>query len=356
MSRAVRFIAPGSVDIADVPIAALRPGEARIRTLASGVSAGTELTAYRGTNPYLTSQWDRSSRLFLGGTRSTPSYPLVGLGYSEVGRVVETAPRLGADRAEADVDVGDVVWGIWGHVSEAVLALDDLRGHRLPAGLDPVVGCFVRVGAVALNAVLAAESALGETVVVVGQGVIGLLATSFAAQSGARVIAVESIPARRELARRLGAQQTFGPGPDTALVIRELTGGRGADVAVDLSGTYSALHEAIRLVGPDGRVVAAGFYQGDATSLRLGEEFHHNRIQLLASQIGAVPPHKRARWDVPRLQDTVVGLLTAGSPDVTRLVSHRFDIEDAASAYALLDRDPSAVLQVVFEFPAAANS
>jgi threonine dehydrogenase-like Zn-dependent dehydrogenase len=111
-------------------------------------------------------------------------------------------------------------------------------------------------GAIALNAVLAAGAGLGETVVIVGQCVMGLLATSYASQSGARVIAVESIEARRELARELGAHKTFSPGPDVAAAVRELTGGRGDDVAIDLSGAYPALHEAIRLVGSDGRVVA----------------------------------------------------------------------------------------------------
>ena len=255
-----------------------------------------------------------------------------------------------------DVGVGDVVWGMWGHASDAVLPIERLRGHTLPPGIDPVVGCFVRVGAIALNAVLAAGAGLGETVVVVGQGVIGLLATSFAVQNGAHVIVVEGIPARRELALELGAHEAFAPGPEVAPAIRERTAGRGADVAIELSGVSPALHEAIRLVGPDGRVVAAGFYQGDATALRLGEEFHHNRVDVVASQIGAVPAHKRARWDVPRLQETVVDLLASGQPDVTRLVSHRFDVEDAALAYQLLDTEPATALQVVFEFAAGAVS
>lgn len=357
MTCAVRFSGPRSVDVSSVLAPALRSGELRVRTLASGVSAGTELTAYRGTNPYLTSRWDPDLRLFFSGNGAAPSYPLVGWGYSEVGEVVEISPPSDVGGvSEADVRVGDVAWGIWGHVSDAVMPIERLRGHRLPKGLEPIVGCFVRVGAIALNAVLAANVGLGDSVVVVGQGVIGLLATSFAAQSGARVIAVESIQRRRELARELGAHETFAPGPDVAPAIRELTGGRGADVAIEFSGAYPALHEAIRLVGLDGRVVASGFYQGAATALRLGEEFHLNRVEVLSSQIGAVPSHKRARWDVPRLQDTVLDLLTAGRPDVTRLVSHRFGIEDAAQAYELLDTDPAAALQVVFEFRPGAQT
>ena len=356
MARAVRLSGPRSVDVTTIPVPPLGPGQMRVRTLASGISAGTELTAYRGTNPNLTSRWDPDRRLFMG-VEGPPSFPLVGWGYSEVGEVVEISPPDDiSGGSQAEVSVGDVVWGIWGHVSDAVLPIERLRGHELPRGLDPVVGCFVRVGAIALNAVLAAGAGLGETAVVVGQGVIGLLATSFAVQNGARVIVVEGIPARRELALELGAYEAFAPGPDVAPAIRERTAGRGADVAIELSGVFPALHEAIRIVGPDGRVVAAGFYQGDATALHLGEEFHHNRVDVVASQIGAVPAHKRARWDVPRLQETVVDLLASGHPDVTRLVSHRFDVEDAAQAYELLDTEPATALQVVLEFAAGASS
>lgn len=352
MARAVRLTAPCSVDVADIPLPELGPADVRVRTIASGISAGTELTAYRGTNPLLTSRWDPDLRLLQDTRRDAPAYPLVGWGYSEVGEVVEVSPAgVSPSGTAGDPRVGDVVWGIWGHVSEAVLPAQRLRGHALPTGCDPVVGSFVRVGAVALNAVLSAAAGLGDTVVVVGQGVIGLIATAYAAAGGARVIAVEGIPARRELARDFGADEVFAPGPDVAPAIRELTGGRGADVAIDVSGSYVALHEAIRLVGVDGRVVAAGFYQGEATALRLGEEFHHNRVEIVASQIGGVPTHKRARWDVARLNDTVMDTLIAARPDVTRLVSHRFDVEDAAAAYDLLDTDPAAALQVVFEFP-----
>jgi threonine dehydrogenase-like Zn-dependent dehydrogenase len=134
------------------------------------------------------------------------------------------------------------------------------------------------------------------------------------------------------------------------LHIRELTGGIGADCAIELSGNYAGLRDAIRAVGPDGTVVASGFYQGDANALRLGDEFHHNRIQLLASQIGSVPNRLRPRWDVPRLQRTVLDTLATGVLDAASLVTHRFSLGDAADAYRMLDTDPAAALQVVLEF------
>src|SRR3954465_6058181 len=98
----MRFIGPRAVDVAEAESPPLTSGQVRVRTIASGVSAGTELTAYRGTNPYLTSTWDPVLKLFVDAHPETPSYPLEGWGYSEVGKVVEIAAP-----ADADVPVSD---------------------------------------------------------------------------------------------------------------------------------------------------------------------------------------------------------------------------------------------------------
>lgn len=344
MTTLLRFSAPKVVDVVDVPAPALLPGQVRVRTLYSGISAGTELTAYRGTNPYLTRTWDPEIRLFNDGISETPAYPLDGWGYSEVGEIAEIAPDVN------ELSVGEVVWGIWGHRSEAVLDASVLAGHQLPDGVDPLGAAFVRVGAIALNGVLAADLGVGSTVAIFGQGVIGLLATRFAVLNGATVIAVDGIPARRERALEWGASHAVQPGDGVARRIRDLTGGLGTDTAIELSGSYAALRDAISTVGADGTVVASGFYQGDANALRLGDEFHHNRVQLLASQIGSVPNRLRARWDVQRLQRTVLQSLANGSVDAASLVTHRYRLDDAAEAYRMLDADPSSALQVVLDF------
>ena len=96
--------------------------------------------------------------------------------------------------------------------------------------------------------------------------------------------------------------------------MREHTGGRGADRVIELTGAYPALHQAIRVAGVGGTVVAAGFYQGPAAALALGEEFHHNRVTLVSSQIGGVPAALRGRWTRERLHETVMTLCApAGS-------------------------------------------
>ncbi|MGW3853130.1 zinc-dependent alcohol dehydrogenase, partial [Streptomyces fagopyri] len=166
-----------------------------------------------------------------------------------------------------------------------------------------------------------------------------------------RVTAVDALDGRLETARRYGAHHTLNARTDAvAERVREATGGLGADLAIEISGAYPALHQALRSVAAGGRVVASGFYQGDGVGLRLGDEFHHNRVQLICSQIGGVPPQLSHRWTVERLQQTFLRLVAEGQVDVTSLVSHVVPAADAADAYELLDQRPAEALQVVLEF------
>ena len=347
---ALTLTAPRRVELLPEASAAPPPGHVRVRTLYSGISAGTELTLYRGTNPHLTRPWDPARRLFgpsAGGTPAGVAYPNAAWGYSEVGEVVEVGPGAPA----GPLVPGSVVWGMWGHRSEAVLPLATAAGRVLPGGLDPVCGTFARVGAVALNAVLAADLHVGETVAVFGQGVLGLLTTQLAALNGARVVAVDTLPARRDAALAHRAVLALDPlADDVADTVRGLTDGRGADVCIEISGSYHGLQEAIRTTAPGGRVVASGFYQGEGLGLRLGEEFHHNRIQLVSSQISAAPPGLAQRWTPERIHHTVIDLIAAKDLDVLSTVSRVVPVAQAAQAYARLDADPSAELQVVLDF------
>ena len=347
MPHIVQFTEPGRVELVETESAALTPGAVRIATWYSGISAGTELTAYRGTNPYLTSTWDATRRLFVPGEPSF-AYPVQGWGYSEVGQVVEVADDVTALRP------GDVVHGIWGHRSDAVLPASALHGRVLPGGADPILGTFARVASIALNAVLAADVRLGERVAIFGQGVIGLLATRLASLSGGRVYAIDTVPGRLSMATGFGAVETVDamlPGGAGAY-IREATGG-GADSAIELSGSDRALHEAVRCVVEEGLVAASGFYQGGASNLRLGEEFHHNRVRIVASQISGVPVALGGRWAQPRLVRTVMELILAGAVDASALVTDVVPASDVATVFERLDAGDPQILQAVLRFDAA---
>jgi threonine dehydrogenase-like Zn-dependent dehydrogenase len=344
LGQVVTFEGPRKVGIREYEERPLQPDEVRLRTLYSGISAGTELTAYRGSNPYLSKRWDDERRLFLEGGVSL-QHPIEGWGYEEVGEVVEVGSEV------TEVRLGDVVWGTWGHKSSTVVQEDWAAQRRLPPGVDPMLGIFSRIGAIALNAVLDADVHVGEYIAVFGQGVPGLISGQLARLNGGTVIAVDGIARRLELAKSLGAAHVVDfTKASPAEEIKELTENRGADVCIEISGSYRALHEAIRSTAYNSKVVSSGFYQGEGEGLSLGEEFHHNRVNVVSSQIFGVSLALDHRWTVGRLERTVMGLAAEQKIGLKQLVTHVFALEEADQAFRLLDEDPAEAVQVVLEF------
>jgi 2-desacetyl-2-hydroxyethyl bacteriochlorophyllide A dehydrogenase len=347
MPSLVRFNSPRVAEVVADVERTPAVDEVLIRTLYSGISAGTELTAYRGSNPYMNKRWDDESRLFVDGDTSI-SYPVDGWGYEEVGEVIALGPDA------AGVAIGDVVWGTWGHRSHTLKKAAWAAGRILDPAVDPRVGIFSQIGAIALNLVLDADIHIGETVAVFGLGVPGQLAAQLARLNGGRVIAVDNLPARRQLALDLGADIALDPADGgVAERIRDLTDGRGADVCLEVSGNYRALHEAVRAVAYSSRVCVAGFMQGDGVGLRLGEEFHHNRVALVCSQISGVAPGVQHRWNYDRLAHTAIQLAGDKRLHVTELITHTVPMSEAAEAFKMLDERPEEALQVVLSFEGA---
>lgn len=350
-STVVRFVEALNADLVADPddreTRPLEPHQVRLQTLYSGISAGTELTAYRGSNPYLSKRWNEETRLFESGDGTKPNftYPIDGWGYEEVGRVIEVGSEVEAPQ------VGDVVYGTWGHRSHHVCRAAWAADRILPDGVDPVVGIFSQIGGIALNAVLDADIHVGEDVAVFGQGVPGLLTAQLARVNGGDVIAVDGIPARLELAARLGARHTIDFTKEPAAEkIKQLTGQRGADVSIEITGFASALNEAVRATAYNSRVVASGFFQGGAEQLFLGEEFHHNRIELRCSQISGVARSLDHRWNELRLIQTFIRMCAEGRVDAEALVSHRIPAAEAGAAFDLLHARPQEAVQVVLDF------
>src|SRR5215217_2732619 len=231
MARVVRFSAPRQATVVHVDDPVPGPGEVLLETAYSGISAGTELTAYRGSNPYLSRKWLPDRRLFVAGG-STQSYPLDGWGYEEVGRVVAAGSR------EDENLVGCWVWGAWGHRSQAVRTAEYAGARVLPQANDLMAGIFAKIGAIALNAILDADIHVGETVAVFGAGVPGQIVAQLARLNGGRVIAIDPVASRRELAQRLGASMVLDPSTeDVADRVRAVTDNRGADVVIEMSGS-----------------------------------------------------------------------------------------------------------------------
>ncbi len=346
MDRALVLTGIRQLEFEPLPQRDIAPDEVRIRTLYSGVSAGTELSQFRGTSPYMSRQWDAARRVFRQGDPSW-SFPVRNLGYEEVGEIVE------AGTAVQDLRVGDRVFGTWGHRTGHIMKAADIGDRRMPDGADPRFGIFSHIGAVALNGVHDARIRIGDLVVVFGLGVPGQIVVQAARASGATVIGVDPVPFRRQVAERMGASHTLDPNAvPIADAVKDLTGGVGADVCIEVSGYPPALAEAMRTVAYSARVVAMGFFQGETLGLRLGDEFHHNRIELISSQISGVAPEASHRWSKPRLWKTAVELQQQRRLDLLPLITDTVPFESAPALFERLDRGDPHILQSVLSFGA----
>jgi threonine dehydrogenase-like Zn-dependent dehydrogenase len=262
-----------------------------------------------------------------------------------VGEIVEVGAEV------TDLKVGDRLFGTWGHRTHHVAPAEYARDRLMPQGADPRIGVFSHIGAVALNGVHDAGIRIGDLVAVFGLGVPGQIVVQAARASGARVIAIDPDPYRRQVARDHGAAEALDPtAGSVAEQIKAQTNGKGADVCIEVSGAPSALAEAIRAVAYSARVVAMGFFQGEVPSLRLGEEFHHNRVQLVCSQISGVAPDASYRWSKPRLWRTAVQLQHEGLLSLTPLITHTAPFAQAPELFARLDAGEPGLLQAVLEF------
>ncbi|HTV69604.1 MAG TPA: zinc-binding alcohol dehydrogenase [Rhizobiaceae bacterium] len=340
------LVLAGSRQLAFEPLthAPLEPGEVRIRTLFSGISAGTELSQYRGTSPFMNRQWDAELRLFREGEASW-QYPVRNLGYEEAGVVTEIGGGVIA------VKTGQYVFGTWGHRTSHVMREADAAARLIPEGADRRIGIFSHIGAVALNGVHDAKIRIGDLVVVFGLGVPGQIVMQAARASGATVIGVDPAASRRDMALNLGADRVIDPmaGPIGETIKRE-TGGRGADICIEVSGAPAALMEAMRTVAYASRVVAMGFFQGEARGLLLGDEFHHNRIELISSQISGVAPEASHRWSKLRLWQTAVRLQHEGRLNLLPLITDTVPYRDAPALFDRLDKGEPGILQSVLSF------
>ena len=326
----------------------LKPNEVRLKTLFSGISHGTEMTMYRGTNPYLDNWWDKELRLFKAKERGAITYPTES-GYEDVGKVVEIGKNV------EEIKIGDIIYGgehhSWTHRTSHILPGDTAKNQKMPPQLDPILGIFFPLAVTALNGVLDTQVNIEENVTIFGAGTLGQIVGQLIKISGARVIAVDRLDTRLNLAKDLGADVTINTlKKDVGEEIKKITDGKGADVCIEASGSYDALHEAIRSCAYSSRVIALGFYQGAGRNLYLGKDFHHNRINIVCSQIFGINPSLQHRWNFERLEATSMTLLLKKKLRLNKLVTHKIRFKEAPKAFELIDRHPEEVVQVVLTY------
>jgi 2-desacetyl-2-hydroxyethyl bacteriochlorophyllide A dehydrogenase len=328
-ARALWFSAPRTTEFRPERIQPPGPGEVRVRAIASALSQGTEMLVYRGEVP-------ADLPLDLPTLAGSFSFPIK-YGYATVGRVLDSGGDV------ENLAPGDTVFVHHPHQDVFLVPAEALV--RLPSGLDPLLGLFVANLETALNVIHDTPLHLGEAALVFGQGVVGLLVTQLLGLAGAsRVLVVDPVKKRRELALDIGADEAFEP-DDVPERVLDATAGLGADVAVEASGSGVALQAAIDTVANEGTVVVASWYGTKPVALSLGAHFHRGRVRLRSSQVGGMNPDLGPRWDHARRMETVLGLLSRLR--LKELISHRFPFDRAPDAYRLVDERPGETVQVI---------
>jgi len=326
MAQALYFVAPKRVEVREVPLDTdLDEGQVLVRTEYSGISAGTELLAFRG-------QLDPELPLdeTIGALAGTFRYPFR-YGYSCAGRVERSRGRL---------TEGALVVALHPHQDRFVLADGDvivLESHD-----DARVATLFPLVETALQVCLDAGERLCEHVVVVGLGVVGILTACLLQRSGASVIAAEPRPWRRRAAEAFGVRAV---GPEKlADEVDERTGGSGVPLLVELSGQPAALAQGLPLLAHEGCALVASWYGTKEVSLPLGAAFHRRRLTLRSTQVSTVPAHLGSRWTVARRRAATRDLL--GELPLGRLATHEFALSQAQEAFDAIDRQEQELLHV----------
>lgn len=332
------FESPRDIRVKTTSLPALSVNELLVRVNYSAVSAGTEMLVYRGQIPAEMALDETISALQNG-----PNYPMQ-YGYACVGQVTEIG---------ADVDarwLGRRVFAFQPHASHFITSADNLI--EIPADISLAAALFLPNMETAINLVQDGAPALGERVVVLGQGIVGLLLSALLAQYPlAQLYAVDGFAERRERALQLGVTQVFDAFSNADLRdLQQLLDTdikpTGADLLFEVSGAPAALNLAISCSGYASRIVIGSWYGNKSAPVMLGGAAHRNRLKFITSQVSRIDPSLSGRWDKRRRFELVWDMIRRIKPE--QLISHRTPINDAATMYEQLDQSPEDILQAIF--------
>jgi len=335
------------VEMGQTPDQKVGPGHLLIETHVSGISSGTELMVLDGQLPNIAHGYVR--------------YPLVP-GYENVGRVISVGSGVtGFEEGDWVCSEGSSnfpgLQSCWGGHCERVMA-PAKEVFRLPKELPPEHGIFMVLTAVALHGVQRARIGLGDTVVVFGAGVVGLLAGQIARAAGAdRVITVDRLQSRVQLAKQLGAdhgllvQQGSQAMAEVCRELMQMTQNRGADVVMEATGSPTVASAAVTACRERGRFLLLGMYPQPVTFDCW--DLYSRELDIYSSR-GAGPkedvPRGGEPWTWRRTYEHALQLIATGRVCVDRLITHRLPAESIAEGYRMLRKEPEHALKVVLEW------
>jgi predicted dehydrogenase/threonine dehydrogenase-like Zn-dependent dehydrogenase len=379
MKQLLQQVSGGEIEVVNVPSPKLLAGCVLVRTAASLVSVGTErassefaqknlLQKARSRPDLVREVWNKVRRdgviSTIAAVRSRMDQPST-LGYSSAGTVVAVGEGV------ADIRPGDRVTcaGV-GHAVHAEFAcVPRLLLGRIPPGSDVSFdhASAATIGAVALHGVRTAEVRLGDIVGVIGLGLLGQLTVQILKAAGCRVVGMDIDPARVDLALRLGADAAGHSSTRFSEACGQLSGGRGVDAVLIAAQTASS--DPVNLgaeVARDRAVIVAvgtvgmelerrAFYEKEL-DFRVSRSYGPGRYDTAYEQKGMDYPIGYVRWTETRNMEAFLQLLADGKVDVGSLITHKFPIDQARSAYDLImGKSEEPFLGVLITYPEVAE-
>lgn len=377
MKQLVQNIRTGESVVADVPAPAARSGEVLIAVSASLVSAGTErmVVDFASKNvlekarsrPDLVRQTFEKARRdgvlpTIDAVRNRLDQPMA-LGYSVAGVVVD----VGADVTGFARGDRVAAAGAGQAVHAEVVAVPQNLVVKVPDGVAFDVAAFTTVGAIALQGVRLAEPHLGESVAVLGLGLLGQITVQLLRANGCRVVGFDPKGDRAELARRFGAEAAVSDADALRAACAAAGGGRGVDAVLITADTSSdePIATAGEIAREKGIVVAVGavglhiprklYYEKELRFI-VSRSYGPGRYDDSYEQGGIDYPYAYVRWTENRNMEAFLRLAGDGSVDLNSLITHRIDIADAARAYELITGKGEPFLGVVLQYPGAGET
>lgn len=367
MKQILQNLGSGETLLAEVPAPGVRAGCLLIKTEASLVSLGTEkMLVDFGRANFLQKarkQPDKVKQVLqkiktdgliptINAVRNKLDQPLP-LGYCNVGTIIAVGSGV------SGFSVGDRVVSNGPH-AETVCIPKNLCA-KIPEGVSAEEAAFTVVGSIGLQGIRLIQPTLGETIVVTGLGLIGLLAVQALLASGCRVIGVDFDSRKCELARSFGAKTVnLSKGEDPVAFVNAETQSRGADAVLITASTQSnePMHQAAQMCRQRGRVVLVGvvglnlmrsdFYEKEI-SFQVSCSYGPGRYDADYEDRGNDYPFGLVRWTEGRNFEAILSLMESGKMNVRPLISHRYSFEDALTAYANLNA-PGA-LGIIMNYP-----
>lgn len=325
-ARQLQVLSPGVAEIVQVGLPAGQAGDVLVRARYSGISRGTEALVFNGQVP--PSQYAAMRAPFQQGDYPGP----VTCGYSSVGVVEETAAAAPAALA------GRTVFCL--HPHQDLYRVPASAVTPVPDGVPAARAVLAANMETAVNITWDARPGPGDRIVVIGAGVVGLLAAWLCRQApAAEVTVVDVDPAREAAASALGL--AFAPEPPP---------GADADIVIHASGQPDGLRAALESAGVEGTIVEASWYGTRAVPLPLGEAFHARRLTIRSSQVGRIPPARAPRWSHARRLRLALELLRDDALDALITGESRF--AELPAVLARLSRGPGAALCHRISYPA----